>query len=80
MWHLKEASLERERRERALDETIAETFPCSDPLSSIPDPRYTFDPAYAVEHGHGVAETDSSPEHRNKIENALPAVPRRIAS
>jgi hypothetical protein len=27
-----------ERREYALDSTLAETFPCSDPLSSIPDP------------------------------------------
>jgi len=28
----------REAHERALDETLAETFPASDPLSSIPDP------------------------------------------
>jgi len=27
-----------EQRESALDRTLAETFPCSDPLSSIPDP------------------------------------------
>lgn len=26
------------RREHGLDRTLAETFPCSDPLSSIPDP------------------------------------------
>jgi hypothetical protein len=26
------------RREIGLDETLAETFPCSDPLSSIPNP------------------------------------------
>lgn len=26
-------------REQGLDNTLAETFPCSDPLSSIPDPR-----------------------------------------
>lgn len=25
-------------RERGLDKTLSETFPCSDPLSSIPDP------------------------------------------
>jgi hypothetical protein len=25
-------------RERGLDATLAETFPCSDPLSSIPNP------------------------------------------
>lgn len=30
--------IERKRRESGLDETLAETFPCSDPLSSIPDP------------------------------------------
>lgn len=30
---------EQERmRERGLDNTLAETFPCSDALSSIPDP------------------------------------------
>jgi hypothetical protein len=28
-----------ERRERALDETLAETFPASDPLSSDPAPE-----------------------------------------
>lgn len=28
----------REAHERALDETLSETFPASDPLSSIPDP------------------------------------------
>jgi hypothetical protein len=27
------------RREHGLDRTLAETFPCSDPLSSIPDPQ-----------------------------------------
>lgn len=26
-------------REQGLDQTLAETFPCSDPLSSIPNPR-----------------------------------------
>lgn len=26
-------------REYALDRTLAETFPCSDPLSSIPNPH-----------------------------------------
>jgi hypothetical protein len=31
--------IERAWRESGLDETLAETFPCSDPLSSIPDPR-----------------------------------------
>jgi hypothetical protein len=25
-------------REEGLDDTLSETFPCSDPLSSIPDP------------------------------------------
>ena len=29
---------ELERREYGLDSTLAETFPCSDPLSSIPNP------------------------------------------
>ena len=28
----------KERREYGLDNTLSETFPCSDPLSSIPDP------------------------------------------
>jgi hypothetical protein len=32
-------SIERAWRERGLDDTLAETFPCSDPLSSIPDPK-----------------------------------------
>ena len=32
-------AIERAWREIGLDETLAETFPCSDPLSSIPDPR-----------------------------------------
>jgi hypothetical protein len=30
---------EREIREAALDETIAATFPASDPLSTIPNPQ-----------------------------------------
>ena len=32
----------KERREHGLDNTLSETFPCSDPLSSIPDPTLTF--------------------------------------
>ncbi len=28
-----------ERREYGLDSTLAETFPCSDPLSSLPNPH-----------------------------------------
>ena len=28
----------KERSERGLDNTLSETFPCSDPLSSIPNP------------------------------------------
>ena len=28
----------KQRRECGLDNTLSETFPCSDPLSSIPDP------------------------------------------
>jgi hypothetical protein len=28
----------KEKREYALDNTVSETFPCSDPLSSIPNP------------------------------------------
>ncbi len=32
------ASAEREERERTLDKTIADSFPASDPPSSIPDP------------------------------------------
>jgi hypothetical protein len=35
---------DKEAHERALDETLAETFPASDPLSSIPDPAIP-DPA-----------------------------------
>ena len=33
-------AIERERREReaGLDDTLAQTFPASDPLSSIPNP------------------------------------------
>lgn len=31
------------RREYGLDSTLAETFPCSDPLSSIPDPHSDWD-------------------------------------
>jgi hypothetical protein len=30
--------VERAMRETGLDETLADTFPCSDALSSIPDP------------------------------------------
>lgn len=30
---------EAKRREGGLDKTLADTFPCSDPLSSIPNPR-----------------------------------------
>jgi len=32
------ATLVNERKENSLDRTLSETFPCSDPLSSIPDP------------------------------------------
>ena len=35
----KDVSDRAERRERALDETLAETFPASDPLSSDPAPE-----------------------------------------
>ena len=34
----KDVGERREKRERALDETLAETFPASDPLSSDPAP------------------------------------------
>jgi hypothetical protein len=34
----KPAAGSREAHERALDKTLADTFPASDPLSSIPDP------------------------------------------
>jgi hypothetical protein len=34
----KPAALERRIREAALDETLAETFPASDPLSTLPNP------------------------------------------
>lgn len=30
---------EREERERGLDQTLEDTYPASDPLSSIPDPE-----------------------------------------
>ena len=33
-----EVQLLTERREHGLDNTLSETFPCSDPLSSIPNP------------------------------------------
>lgn len=37
----RERSLEEERqcREAALDEALAQTFPASDPVSIVPDPR-----------------------------------------
>jgi hypothetical protein len=35
-----------ESRERGLDATLAETFPCSDPLSSIPNPVSRPGPGY----------------------------------
>ena len=28
-----------DRREKGLDKTLADSFPCSDPLSSIPNPK-----------------------------------------
>jgi hypothetical protein len=31
-------SSERERKEKMLDKTVADTFPASDPPSSLPDP------------------------------------------
>jgi|GEM_PF-5398745 len=31
-------TLLKESKEYGLDRTLSETFPCSDPLSSIPDP------------------------------------------
>lgn len=34
----KDGGAAKEARERSLDETLAETFPASDPLSSDPDP------------------------------------------
>lgn len=34
----KETAEERRKREEALDKTIADSFPTSDPPSSIPDP------------------------------------------
>lgn len=36
--HQKSREEERRSREAALDETIEETFPASDPLSTIPNP------------------------------------------
>ena len=39
----KDISAEKEARERALDETIAETFPASDPLSTDPNPSPSTD-------------------------------------
>jgi hypothetical protein len=33
------ANDERARREKNLDKTLADSFPASDPLSSIPDPE-----------------------------------------
>jgi len=36
----------KEKREYGLDNTLSDTFPCSDPLSSIPNPTsYPFGPA-----------------------------------
>lgn len=34
-----QGTAEAKRREGGLDKTLADTFPCSDPLSSIPNPR-----------------------------------------
>lgn len=39
-YHLASADLHQlKEREYGLDSTLSETFPCSDPLSSIPNPR-----------------------------------------
>jgi hypothetical protein len=36
----------KEKREYGLDNTLSDTFPCSDPLSSIPNPTsYPFGPS-----------------------------------
>lgn len=37
--HPQRAALVDDTREPALDRTLSETFPCSDPLSSIPNPQ-----------------------------------------
>lgn len=44
MNHTYTSDEERRNREAALDETLAETFPASDPLSTLPNPD---DPAPA---------------------------------
>ena len=36
--HSHSAESERERREEALDQTIADSFPASDPPSTVPNP------------------------------------------
>lgn len=51
--HVHTPEEERAIREAALDETIADTFPASDPLSSIPNPD---------DHGAGRHEDDSYEE------------------
>ena len=37
--HAIEQEDEREERERGLDQTLEDTYPASDPLSTIPDPE-----------------------------------------
>ena len=51
--HLHTPAEEHAIRETALDDTIAGTFPASDPLSSIPNPD---------DHEAGIAEQDKPPE------------------
>jgi hypothetical protein len=37
-WTCEDALQFRDGKEQSLDMTLSETFPCSDPLSSIPNP------------------------------------------
>jgi hypothetical protein len=57
MEHHHTAEEERRIRERALDETLAETFPASDPPSTIPNPDNDADPAVEAP-----ASTDDRPD------------------
>lgn len=44
-----------ERREKMMDKTIADSFPASDPPSSIPDPDEDSFRSISIDEGHGIA-------------------------
>lgn len=49
-------------REYGLDNTLADTFPCSDPLSSIPNPNYSN--RENLEGDMSIAVQQNTPERR----------------